>query len=104
MGHAPEKNNIHQIFRKIFEKQIKKRREFVWYLNRLPGPAAAQTADASEETEQDNEDERREDVDVSRLQTALPRLVLVTRIHDNPLITLVIYDMQMYVAFNRHIP
>ena len=33
------------------------------YLNRLPGPAAAQTADASEETEQDDEDERREDVE-----------------------------------------
>ena len=67
-------------------KFIKKRREFVWYLNRLPGPAAAQTADASEETEEDDEDERREDVDVRRLQTALPCLDLVMRIHDNPII------------------
>ena len=68
----------------------------MWYLNRLPGPAAAQTADASEETEQDDEDERREDVDVRRLQTALPCLDLVMRIHDNLLITLVIiYDIIM---------
>ena len=58
----------------------------MWYLNRLPGPAAAQTADAGEETEEDDEDERREDVDVRRLQTALPRLDLVMRIHDNPII------------------
>ena len=56
------------------------------YLNRLPGPAAAQTADASEETEEDDKDERREDVDVRRLQTALPCLDLVMRIHDNPII------------------
>ena len=87
VGHAPEKKTIYQIFRKIFGKQIhKKRREFVWYLNRLPGPAAAQTADASEETEEDDEDQRREDVDVRRLQTALPCLDLVMRIHDNPII------------------
>merc|ERR1712200_383695 len=43
-------------------------------LNRLPVPAAAQTADASEEAEQDDEDKRCEDVDVCRLQTALPCL------------------------------
>ena len=67
-------------------KFIKNRREFVWYLNRLPGPAAAQTADASEETEEDDKDQRREDVDVRRLQTALPCLDLVVRIHDNPII------------------
>ena len=86
MGHAPENKTTYQIFRKIFEKQFKKKREFVWYLNGLPGPAAAQTADASEETEQDDEDQRREDVDVRRLQTALPRLDLVRRIHENPII------------------
>ena len=86
-GMPLKKKTIYQIFRKIFEKQIhKKRREFVWYLNRLPGPAAAQTADASEETEEDDEDQRREDVDVRRLQTALPCLDLVMRIHDNPII------------------
>ena len=56
------------------------------YLNRLPGPAAAQTADASEDAEEEDEDERREDVDVRRIQTALPRLDLVMRIHDNPII------------------
>ena len=61
MGHAPENKTTYQIFREIFEKQIyKKRREFVWYLNRLPGPAAAPT---SEEAEEDEEDERREDVE-----------------------------------------
>ena len=79
----PLKKTIYQIFRKIFEKQNYKKREFVRYLNRLPGPAAAQTADASEETEEDDEDQRREDVDVRRLQTALPRLDLVMRIHNN---------------------
>ena len=60
----PLKKTMYQIFRKIFEKQIyKKKREFVRYLNRLPGPAAAPTADASEEAEEDEEDERREDVE-----------------------------------------
>ena len=58
----------------------------MWYLNRLPGPAAAKATYASEETEQDDEDQRREDVDVRRLQTALPCLDLVMRIHDNPVI------------------
>ena len=33
------------------------------YLNRLPCPAAAETADASEDAEEDEEDERREDVE-----------------------------------------
>ena len=87
MGHAPEKKTIYQIFRKIFEKQIhKKRREFVWYLNRLPGPAAAKATDAGEEAEKDDEDERREDINVRRLQTALPCLDLVMNLHDNPII------------------
>ena len=58
----------------------------MWYLNRLPGPAAAKATNASEETEEDDEDQRREDVDVRRLQTALPCLDLVVRIHDNPII------------------
>ena len=57
----------------------------MWYLNRLPGPAAAKAADAGEETEEDDENESREDVNVRRLQTALSRLDLVMRIHDNPI-------------------
>ena len=86
MGHASEKKQYIKSFVKYSRNKCIKKREFVRYLNRLPGPAAAQTADASEEAEEDEEDERREDVDVCRLQTALPRLDLVMRIHDNPVI------------------
>ena len=64
MGHAPEKKKQYfKSFVKYSRNKCIKKREFVRYLNRLPGPAAAPTADASEEAEEDEEDERREDVE-----------------------------------------
>ena len=63
MGHASEKKQYIKSFVKYSRNKCIKKREFVRYLNRLPGPAAAPTADASEEAEEDDEDERREDVE-----------------------------------------
>lgn len=63
MGHASEKKQYIKSFVKYSRNKCIKKREFVRYLNRLPGPAAAPTADASEEAEEDEEDERREDVE-----------------------------------------
>ena len=60
MGHAPEKKQYFKSFVKYSRNKCIKKREFVRYLNRLPGPAAAPT---SEEAEEDEEDERREDVE-----------------------------------------
>ena len=60
MGNASEKKTIYQIFRKIFEKQMYKKKRVCAVLKQTSLPCSSTD---SEEAEEDEEDERREDVE-----------------------------------------